>query len=502
VYSTVSHFKSDTLAEIFSDLYHMERSGTLTLKRGDLVKRLHFDRGMIVYAESAVADESLEAVLVGDGRISTGALAEAGSSVEGPAGPREFAEALVRRDLIGRASISQAMTKIVERVVCSAFRWEEGEFDFTEGTGDETVFETNILATVQVILGGVFGMSAFEAVRDAMAALDNRLRTCESVPIPIERLTLSATHGFVLSRVDGKTSINDLLSILPPEEEDAAARFLFGLLVLRVLELDPPLESGPFRAHHLVRDHVDRQSTERTQERAIRQKYEQVTNQNPYEVLGVGTSATHDEVARAYEQLKAQYGRDQLTPKIRDQFGAQVAVIESRLVEAYLTLSQPTHVKPRRTAIAGVRKTGPVANDFAVRVELDRTQVKVEADQQHEVADNYYAKARRCMREADFHNAIQYGKLAISHNGSDARYFCLLADCQARNPGGRWQRMAEENYRRATQLDPWNPDYWLHLGRLYKKRGMKVRARRNLEEALKLSPNKADILDELSSLEP
>ena len=89
------------------------------------------------------------------------------------------------------------------------------------------------------------------------------------------------------------------------------------------------------------------------------------------------------------------------------------------------------------------------------------------------------------MREGDFHNAIQYGKLAVSHNGEDARYFALLADCQVRNPEARWQRMAEENLTKATELDPWNPEYWISLGRLYKRRGLKLRARRQFEEALK-----------------
>ncbi len=61
--------------------------------------------------------------------------------------------------------------------------------------------------------------------------------------------------------------------------------------------------------------------------------------------------------------------------------------------------------------------------------------------------------------------------------------------------------MAEENYLRATQLDPWNPEYWMRLGRLYKRRGMSLRARRNFEEALKLVPNKPEIIAEIAGLD-
>jgi Flp pilus assembly protein TadD len=105
------------------------------------------------------------------------------------------------------------------------------------------------------------------------------------------------------------------------------------------------------------------------------------------------------------------------------------------------------------------------------------------------------------MREGDFFNAIQYGKLAISHNPSDARYYFMVAACQARNPEARWQRLAEENYTKATELDPWNAEYWISLGRLYKRRGLKLRARKQFEEALKLVPNNTEILQELHGLD-
>jgi tetratricopeptide (TPR) repeat protein len=393
------------------------------------------------------------------------------------------------------------MAAIVDQVVRTVFGWEEGHAEFAEQVEEAPVFETDILTTVGVILNGVSCMAGFSTVHEAMRGTPNRIALAEPPPIPIERLTLSATHGFILSRVDGNTSVNDLLAILPPSEEEVAARFLFGLLVLRVLQYEPSLGQGPFRVSDLVRSHADQQTMERIQTRSIRQKYEEVRRQSPHEVLGVQAGASRAEVERAYEQLKLQFGRERLVPKVREELRTEVSVIESRLVEAFLMLTQPS--RPRRPVRREQqpRPEAVEARDLAVRVELDKPQSKLEADKATRVADQYYAKARASVREGDLHNAIQYGKLAISHNPSDARYYALIADCQVRNPEARWQRMAEENYRRATQLDPWNPDYWVCLGRLYKRRGMRLRARRNFEEALKLVPNKPEILDELANID-
>ena len=494
-----SKFNSQTLAEVFSDLYHAERSGVLSLQHESLEKRIWFDRGMIVFAESDNEDENLGAVLVAQGRVSAGGLAEARKTLSATATANDLAQALVQRDLIGKSNVSESMAEIIDRVVRSAFGWPDGTADFEEAASSGSVFETDILTTVEVILNGVFSMEHFGTLYAAMRGLDNRMRLRDPAPIPTERLQLSSTHGFILSRVDGNTSMYDLLSILPSEEEQAAARFLFGLLVLGVIEYIPSLSTGPFRVMDIIRVHDDRQALERVQEQAIRRKYEQIRNQNPNEILGVSPGAPHEEIEKAYEQIKLQYGRDRIVPKIREKLRSQIAMIESRLIEAFLTLSQPA--AGANQALRSAKSEAVVVQDLAVRVELDRAKSMVEADNANRVADSYFAKGRKCMREGDFHNAIQYGKLAISHNSSDARYFCFLADCQARNPEGRWQRMAEENYTRATQLDPWNADYWIHLGLLYKRRGMKLRARKKFEEALKLVPNQPDVLRELATLD-
>jgi Domain of unknown function (DUF4388) len=61
-----STFSSQTLAEIFRDLYLGERSGVLELSHGGVDKRIFFDRGMILFAESNADDEDLGRRLVNE----------------------------------------------------------------------------------------------------------------------------------------------------------------------------------------------------------------------------------------------------------------------------------------------------------------------------------------------------------------------------------------------------------------------------------------------------
>jgi len=493
-----SHFSSQSLAEIFRDLYLSERTGILVLRHEDLERRIYFDRGLIQYAESTEPEENLGLILVQDARISDGALAEARKEVDDPS---DLALTLVNRGLLGKAALLGAARPLAERIVEFVFGWDGGAAEFTERDEIPEILESDVLSTFRLILHGIDSMTEFEPILDAMRDFDNCLRVRRPTPIPLEKLTLSRTQGFVLSRVDGQTNFRDIISTLPTEEEEEASRFLFGLLIMGVADYDPPLGDGPFRVANLLRDHADRCALGKMQEKTIQQSYSRMRTQNPHEVLGVTPTASRAAIERAYAEAKVLFARDRLVPRVRDKFRTELGVIESRLVEAYLQLTKPARPAQHKTP-TGQASHGHDLNaaDLLMRPELDKTRTRTEKDEASRVAELYYAKARKAMMSADYYNAIQYGKLAISYNGDDARLYFMLADCQVRNPEARWQRMAEQNYTKATQLDPWNAEYWISLGRFYKKRGLSLRARRQFEEALKLVPEHEEATKELESL--
>ena len=468
------HFSSHTLAEVFRDLYLGESTGTLHLSRGTTQKQIYFDRGMIFFAESSADDEDLGRRLIADGRVSSGALAEARRSI---AESKDLAQALVNRGLVSKAAVGEIARAIVERVVRSVFRWEGGTARFADGAGSYEIFDTDILATFEVILKGIATMVGFEPIKEAMRTLDNRIEIRQPTPVPLERLTLSPAHGFILSRVDGSTTVHDVLSILPHGEEDLACRFLYGLLVMGVAAYDPPVGESPFKVAGILRSHADQIALEKLQEKLIAETYEGMRSKTPYQILGIAASAPRDAVERAYEDAKERFSRDRILPRVRDKFRAEMAVIESRLVEAYLTLSQTSSfdLPGRREDPSAPREASMDVDGMLMRVEMDKTKTKMALEENARVADAYYNKARKYTRDGDHYNAIQYGKLAISYNPDDARFYFLLGDCHARNPEARWQRLAEQNYVKATELDPWNADYRIGLGRFYKRRGLKLR---------------------------
>jgi tetratricopeptide (TPR) repeat protein len=498
-----SQFSSQGLAEILKALYSEERSGVLSLSRAGVDKRIYFDRGMILLAESSLEDEDLGRRLVSEGKISQGALAEARGGIRDS---KELAQALVNRGLIGKETLAHTARDLVERIVQSVFQWEGGTAQFSEGRLIQEIFEADVVTTLEVVLKGISVMTGFASIRTAMDGLDgHRLRFRRPAPIPVERLTLSTAHGYLLSRADGTTTPREILSLLPPEEADTASRFLYGMLVMGVLVLDPPLGDGSFQTATLLRDHADRVALERLQENMIRDACETFRDRSPSEVLGVAPTATRDQIEGAYQELKSKFSRERVLPRVREKLRNELLFVESRLVEAYLSLSQARPGEGMgRTVLEAEGETLPKepvgVDDLLVRVELDKTRTRIALEENVRIAESYFAKARKFMREGDYFNAIQYAKLAISYNAEEARFHFLLADCQVRNPEARWQRMAEQSYLRAAELDPWNAEYRVSLGRFYKRRGLKLRARKQFEHVLQVVPGHEVALRELEGL--
>jgi tetratricopeptide (TPR) repeat protein len=270
------------------------------------------------------------------------------------------------------------------------------------------------------------------------------------------------------------------------------------------LKFEPAVCEGPFSIGGFIREHEDLAAREIQQEKALMEEYARILEcTSPMDVLQVENEANREQVERSYIQAKELYKRDRLMSRVREKRKSELAIIENRLVEAYLGLVQHRQHEAQRLATDKMteQEVGEVnADDFLVRVEMDKTKTKMELEASGKQADMHYSKARQAKREGDFHNAIQYCKLAISYNSEDARFYYLLAECQAMNPASRWQRLAEQNFIKATDINQWEPDYWITLGRFYKKRGLSLRAKKQFEKALEIAPSHETAQEELDGL--
>lgn len=479
-------FVPSKLAEILRDLYLAERSGVLTLTRTEVHKRIHFDRGMIFFAESSLEDEGLIDFLVHAKLLD---LPQAGEIPGGRGDDLALGRRVLESGRVEAESLHQAIRELIQQVVVSTFRWDAGDFSFREGPpGGADLFRTDVIVTFTYLTRGIRSMTGFAPIREAMLRLDRPVRMSEALFLPMDKLALHPIQGFVLSRVDGSSRIGEIASLIPPSEEDTALRFLFGLLILGVVQTSPPLGTGALSVRELFAG--DRESKERAEKEAaaIKEMYRSISASGPFEILGVDRAAPPEVVRKAYESRKEAFQPEGFLKKIQDAYREELLLIEGKLLEAYLAMVED-QIRTAKHGSTGLESLKLDMDTLSKRKELTKTLTQEHQEEQNRRAEQFFQKAREYFLSKDYYSAIQYCEQALKANDSDARYHSLLGQALVRNPNYSWQKRAEQCLLRAAEIDPWNADHFVHLGNFYRSHNLLRKAKKHFQKAAEVMPS-------------
>lgn len=491
------HFTSHYLSEVFRDIFLQEQSGSLELQSSAGPRNaFEFDRGMLVDADSPSGAAMLAAALRDAGLISAEILLE---TVPDCDTANQLAGALLRRGVDLKVLVP-GVKGLIRRAISDAFAWQGGTYTFEAKRPEGNTFKPDVLFTFESILGGIEVMTNFEPLRQVLVDLPGRLQLSAHQFMPVHRLTLRPHHGFVLSRIDGTLTFRELFQIVPSDSSDDALKFAYGLVVFGLVTLDPPTGEGAFQLRRVMTSHQEEKAKVDSEVSMIRKTLERMSGREPAEILGTGEGAGAAEVRAAYEELRKQFRRERLSPAVQESMKRELDLIDAKLTEAYFKLEIGSLENEQRMAREGTGVTSISKDDLVKRREFSKTERQETLEQNIRLSEKYQTKAREYFREGDYHNCIQFCRLAIRFNSESAEAYHLMGDALSLNPDRRWQRQAEEAYRQSTELEPFNAEYWVKLGLFYKERGLDNRARVMFEKALHLQPSHPVASKELKSL--
>lgn len=228
----------DALGDVIRTLYLNRRSGILHLTQGKVSKRIYFRKGSMIFANSDVETDRLGEFLIRR-EIITREDFDKASQVMKETGNR-FGRTLVE---LGHATPEEMETRVVEQIeaiIYSLFDWDSGEYRFEqhENPVDEDIVLN--LSTADIILEGARRLDDMSKVRRTVGDPSRVLQTTEDPLLLYQKMsTLSQSEGFILSRVDGLSSVADILAI-SPIGEDETLRCIYGLVSAGVLEFQGP----------------------------------------------------------------------------------------------------------------------------------------------------------------------------------------------------------------------------------------------------------------------
>jgi curved DNA-binding protein CbpA len=503
-----------TVAELIREVYSSRNTGILHFEREGAGKRIYFKKGSIVFANSDVNDDRLGEFLIRIGEIDRDTFDRVSGSMQRTG--RRFGATLVELGVIEPANVVELVRRQVQEIIYSVFEWNSGNyaFEFLDHPVEEDIIVE--LSTAELILIGVRRIGSLEHVRSALGTLDCVLRHTENPLLLYQKMTLTTSEGYVLSRIDDATSISEIAAI-SPLGEDETLRCVYALVAAGVVELSSKEAPAPasrvrvsttseerFPAPELQREEkaeapaAPAPASDEPGEREksvladIASKHASLDTADYYELLGVSPGASDEEIKRGYYAMARKYHPDRHhLPHMRDVQGVLDAIF-ARVTAAYEELSDPgsrrrydgaRHQKARAIAETS-RETaapGPAPSPYTVPPEV--------------IAERHFQQGYAHFERTEYFDAIQCLRESVRMMPGEPRYHKLLARALSRNP--KWRKEAEQHFLVALKADEFDIECLLGLAENYENENLKIRATKMYERILAYDPDNEIALEKL-----
>jgi len=443
------------------DIYWNKKSGRLILHHQKIQTYLFFQDGFLIFAKTNQKLELFGEILFKLGRISEDVY----SKIEEYIDPElKLGESLIKKGLINEKDIHDALVYQMREIALNLFPHFDVEYRFREITGFfEHVLELKIDVS-ELIEDGIRGMTFDPSLIEFLGRKVPYLKNKELLG------RLKEEEKNVLGKIDGTTFAEKL-------QQDSKLslevfwKSLYLLYCLDVVGFRGEEEVSPMeeQAKKLAAEEMEKRINE------VVELSEHIAVWSHYQILDVSSDCSQAEIKKAYFKLARKYHPDifggEILPDVKD----KIEEVFSYITKSYETLSDEEKRKGYDSKMDVLPQEG-------------RKNIAQEADIK-------FRKGKTLYEEGKYEDALILLEEAVRIMKDKGSYFLLLALTESKIPS--LYKKAEQDFIRAVNLEPWNPETYVGLGLLYKKVGLKVKANRHFEKALSFDPEHEVALREL-----
>jgi len=184
-----------------------------------------------------------------------------------------------------------------------------------------------------------------------------------------------------------------------------------------------------------------------------------------FALLGVSRGASVAEIRLAYAKLAREKHPDRFTDPGEKQ---KAHALFSELTTAFNTLSNERARREYEAQLEKPKLTSP-----------------------EDIAGDAYARGLQAAEARQYGEAVELLRGAVHHAPGDARYHAALGRVLAHTPQG--SREAIQHLERAVELQPQQAAFHALLAELYHQQGLRIRARKVADTALRLAPQDPNV---------
>jgi len=459
------------IATHLRDIFFNKRTGSLIFRRRDVLKYFFFEKGAIFQVKTNQPDERLGEILSKLERIPQDVYARIDEFIRPNT---NIGEVLKTQGVISEEDLAEALSHQIRESILNAFAFFDAEIDFQphEGYGGVPDSRTSVPLLIEY---GIRRMQPNPLLQSFLA---------RRVPVLGRRTyayLLTAEEKEILDKIDGKDASEIILRTLtmPPDQFWKSLYLFYCLGVVDLSgeasspETAPDLKTRlrpPSASHEGLPSQIAEVLTLR----------DMLPSMTLYQILDVPKTASDEDIKKAYFQMARKFHPDRFDRRAAAEFETPIDEVFGHITGAYRVLGNK---ESRKVYDA---KSGPVLGQEDVQETYRKADIK-------------FRQGKTLHSQGRYDEAIAYLEEAVRMRRDKADYYLMLAMCESRLPA--YVKKAEQDFLKAIQMEPWNPEGYVGLGLLYKAEGMKARAVKQLEKALGVDADHAsarEALDELT----
>jgi len=202
------------IPDLLTFLDMIGKTGMLEVRRDEESKRVFWDGGSIVFADSTNPDEQMGGYLLRNGWVSREALhmarEEAGDD------ERKLVAVLIREGELAPGRLPKAVRSLVLDIVYSLFDWDEGSFRFVVESEHHPEKVTLRTSVSNIIMEGSRRLDEWRRFRDVFPSDDLHPHPkADETPASVK---LAPIEEEILGHVDGRRSIAQLIQLVDHDQ--------------------------------------------------------------------------------------------------------------------------------------------------------------------------------------------------------------------------------------------------------------------------------------------
>ncbi len=167
------------IADVFSMLNMLQKTGMLIIKSGNKVKSVYFMKGEITFASSNQPEDRLGHLLYKTGKLTKKQWEDAERKMSPDT---RFGTVLLKNDLISPKNLWWGVKYQIEEIIYSIFSITLGEFFFLEGAIPEEDLVRFSLNTQNMLMEGYRRLDEWKLIKDKIPSDDALVRLAANTP--------------------------------------------------------------------------------------------------------------------------------------------------------------------------------------------------------------------------------------------------------------------------------------------------------------------------------